>query len=79
MVCAACAAPPKRAELDRQLPPPPAFARPVAVKEPQVGEYLLVIAARERAGRLEANARIQDFNEWYADLQRGYGGKGSLP
>lgn len=72
---AACAGPPARAPLERQLPPVPSFARAVAVPEPKRGEYLLVIAKRERDGRLEANARIIAFREWYGDLVRAYAGE----
>ncbi|MDB5597360.1 MAG: hypothetical protein JWM36_4321 [Hyphomicrobiales bacterium] len=74
LTCAGCARPPGRAQLDRQLPPPPAFAKSVEVQEPRVGEYLLVIAARERAGRQLANARIDAFSGWYLDLQKRLGG-----
>lgn len=41
------------------LPAVPACLAPVAVAEPQAGEALIIIAARERAARLEANQRIR--------------------
>ncbi|HWL06711.1 MAG TPA: hypothetical protein VNQ99_17545 [Xanthobacteraceae bacterium] len=52
----------------------PPFAREVAVQDPRVGEDVLVVAARERAGRLQANAVIRRFRGWYGDVRRSYGG-----
>jgi hypothetical protein len=40
------------------LPDPPAYLRPVGVAQPQLGDDPLLVAARERAGRLQCNARI---------------------
>jgi hypothetical protein len=56
----------------RVLPPPPAFAKPVIVAQPKKGEPLVAIAARERAGRLAANARITSFEQWYESVRRDY-------
>lgn len=46
--------------------------RPVAVAEPKQGDALLTIAARERAGRIEANRIIAGQRGWYAGVQRDY-------
>lgn len=54
------------------LPPLPACARPVDVATPAVGEPLLLIAARERAGRLEANRNIACVSSWYQALREGF-------
>lgn len=56
----------------RVLPPPPPFAAPVQVAQPKKGEPLIGIAARERAGRVAANARITSFVEWYEGVRRDY-------
>ena len=56
------------------LPPAPDYAAPVNVRDPRKGETLVGIAARERAGRIAANARLVAFREWYESLQRGYAG-----
>lgn len=73
VICASCApTAPTRPPLARQLPAPPAYAQPVTVRAPKVGDPLLLIAARERAGRTQANARIVAFRKWYMDLQKSY-------
>lgn len=61
MICAAC----NQSHLRRELPPPTDYMRPVEVQEPRTGEDLLIIAARERAGRIQANSRIVNAREWY--------------
>jgi len=33
---------------------------------------MIIIAARERAGRLEANAAISEFVTWYRQVQAAY-------
>lgn len=54
------------------LPPPPEYAQPVEVKKPRVGEPLVGIAARERAGRIAANNRLNAFRDWYEGLMENY-------
>jgi hypothetical protein len=44
--------------IDRNLPGPPSYLQPVGVKAPTLGEDPYDIAARERAGRLQANRII---------------------
>lgn len=66
--CAQSGKPP----IARALPDEPAFVRPVAVADPKPGDALLTIAARERAGRLEANRIIAGIRGWYEDLKREY-------
>ena len=48
---------------------PTDFGKPVAVKPPKVGEDARVYAARERAGRLTANARLKNDGAFYADVK----------
>lgn len=57
----------------RTLPEAPAFARPVKVAPPKVGEDVLLVAARERAGRAKANDIIACFDRWYAAVKDAYG------
>jgi hypothetical protein len=66
--CAQSGKPP----IARSLPDEPSFVRPVAVAEPKQGDALLTIAARERAGRIEANRIIAGQRGWYAGVQRDY-------
>lgn len=42
------------------------------VKKPRVGEPLVGIAARERAGRIAANGRLKAFRDWYEGLRQNY-------
>ena len=56
----------------RVLPAQPSFAKPVIVAQPKKGEPLVAIAARERAGRIAANARITSFSEWYEGVRADY-------
>lgn len=56
----------------RDLPTWPGFARPVAVQDPQAGEPLLAIAARERAGRVENARRLEEAQRWYAGVRESY-------
>jgi hypothetical protein len=44
----------------------------VAVKEPQLGEDPLLVAARERQGRLQCNARINAGVTAWTDMQEFY-------
>lgn len=46
------------APLNRELPQKPAYAAPVVVPEPQEDEDARLVAARERAGRLENGRRL---------------------
>lgn len=56
------------APLGRDLPPKPAYAVPVTVPEPQEHEDARLVAARERAGRIENGRRLAAFGSWYGDL-----------
>lgn len=60
----------------RDLPAAPEFAKPVVVPEPKRGETLILVAARERAGRLQANRIIVAFRDWYAGVRSDYAGEG---
>ena len=57
-----------------QLPAPPDWAKAVSVTEPKTGEDALVVAARERGGRIRANAVITNFHGWYESVRAGYAG-----
>lgn len=45
----------------------------MAVQDPQAGEPLLAIAARERAGRVENARRLEEAQRWYAGVRESYG------
>lgn len=61
--------------LARNLPPPPAFAKPVSAPDPRAGESAIAVAARERAARKRANGVIQNMNAWYGTVRNSYGSK----
>jgi hypothetical protein len=61
-----------REPLARQLPEPPAFAQPVETPTPKKGESAVGVAARERAGRIAANGRINAFRDWYEGVRQDY-------
>lgn len=51
--------------LPRDIPPAPSYMKPVHVKDPVLAEDPYAIAARERAGRLQANRIIvKGAAEW---------------
>jgi hypothetical protein len=76
MALAACAPSNSPEPLARNLPPwPGALGAPVAVREPQAGENAIAVAARERAGRIEANGRMAGLRAWYAGVRKDYGGR----
>jgi hypothetical protein len=56
----------------RELPPAPAYMQPVAVPEPRTGENAVVVAARERAGRLKANTIISNARVQWEKLRKTY-------
>lgn len=56
----------------RDLPAAPSYMRPVAVPDPQAGEQLLTVAARERAGRLKANTIINRSRAQWEKLRKAY-------
>jgi hypothetical protein len=58
--------------LVRNLPPAPAYAQPVQVTDPRVGDDALVVAARERLGRVQANCVITHFRDWYERVRQAY-------
>lgn len=60
-------------QLARSLPPRPDFAKPEAVPDPKAGEDAVTVAARERSGRVRANARLARFGAWYDDIRTQYG------
>lgn len=72
LALSACTTTSGRPVVQRQLPPFPAYAQPVKVKDPKAGEDPLAVAARERAGRVKANRVIEDLNEWYQGVVSSY-------
>lgn len=66
MIFVGCSAP--QEPLDPSLPPAPGFSA-VSVPPQKAGEPLLLICAREQAGRLENEAVIHSWERWYAGLQ----------
>lgn len=58
----------------RDLPPLPEWAQIVSIAKPKAGEDVLLIAARERAGRGEANRRLSALSRWYDCLRNHYQG-----
>ena len=61
--------------IDRTLPTTPAFIKAAIVPEPRADEPLVVIAARERSGRLRNEAVIGQTRDWYADLRTSFATK----
>ena len=62
-----CSASSRQSVIPRVIPGPPAYMVPVIVKTPTLGEDPYQIAARERAGRLQANRVIvRGAEEWSA-------------
>ena len=56
------------------LPPVPGCLTPVPVIEAVAGEALITVAARERAGLLEANRRIRCGADLWEQARSQYGG-----
>lgn len=60
------------AVVERHLPPLPSYATPVKVQDPKAGDDPIAVAARERAGRVQANKRIDAVGAWYEDVRARY-------
>lgn len=58
--------------MSRDLPATPEFARPTTVAEPKVKEPLVLIATRERQGRLRNAETINKFRNWYDRVREEY-------
>lgn len=58
--------------VQRDIPGPPAYLQPVLVAEPKAGEKVVVVAARERAGRLKANSIIRNARDQWNKLVQAY-------
>lgn len=58
--------------VSRDLPPAPAYLQPVTVPDPKAGEDLVLIAGRERAGRLKANRIIVNTKTQWEKLRKDY-------
>lgn len=61
-----------REVIRRDIPGPPSYLSPVIVPEPKAGEDVLVIAGRERAGRLKANRIILGARSQWKAMQQTY-------
>lgn len=72
---AGCAASNSPKGVTRDLPQRPTWTEPVKVANPKTGENAIAVAARERAGRIEANSVITHFGEWYDSVRAGYRGE----
>lgn len=73
LMLAGCSASSDKDALTRDLPfGPKGISTPVRVAPPKVGEYCVVYAARERAGRIANARRLNAFDKWYADLRTTY-------
>ncbi len=72
MLSSACSTLPGEPPVARQLPAEPDFARPVKIADPRPGESAIVVAARERAGRLQANRVIEAFRGFYSSVRASY-------
>lgn len=61
--------------LPRSVPGAPAYMAPVQVKAPMLGEDPYAVAARERAGRLQANriivTGVAEWNAMAAEFAQG--------
>lgn len=60
--------------ISRDLPAKPTFVKPVEVDEPKGREHAVDVIGRERAGRIEANNRLNNFGAWYDQLREQYRG-----
>lgn len=60
------------AQLARALPPAPGYVRTVTTPDPKAGEDALVVAARERLGKAQANCIIRNFSDWYERVREVY-------
>jgi len=56
------------------LPARPSWTVTVAVVDPVETDDARVVAARERAGRVENGKRLASFGQWYDALVARYGG-----
>jgi hypothetical protein len=65
MMLAACA-PSGRPPVERALPPPPEFLRPVPLPAIEPGADARLVAAQNRAAAVRANRRLSDTADWYA-------------
>jgi hypothetical protein len=63
-------------QLARSLPAAPSYARPVLTQDPKAGEDALIVAARERMGRAQANCVITNFRDWYDRVRADYAAGG---
>ncbi len=57
------------------LPDPPTVLRPVTIADPKLGDDPLFVAAKERQGRLQCNARISAGLDAWKEMQSFYSGK----
>jgi hypothetical protein len=58
--------------ISRKLPSPPTWVNPVKVKDPEVGESSVGVIARERSGRIQNEAKLIRFKDWYLNVKKQY-------
>lgn len=63
------------ADTRRQLPAAPSWVEPVRTPTPKAGDNPIAVAARERAGKAQANKIIIKFKGWYDGVRMELGGK----
>lgn len=71
----ACSASNSAAVIPRNMPGVPAYMKPVYVADPKIGEDPLIIAARERAGRIQANRIIVRGGKEWSAVQKEFASK----
>lgn len=58
--------------LNRELPALPSYVKRVDTPEPKAGEAAIVVAARERAAKAQANCIIESASQWYSRVRETY-------
>jgi hypothetical protein len=73
MMLAGCA-PSSKPPIERALPPPPEWLRPVPLPPVQSGTDARLVAAQNRAAAARANRRLNDASAWYGAIVKDYAG-----
>lgn len=56
----------------RSLPVAPSYAKPVLTSRPAADTPALLVAAKEKAAKDEANSRLLKFYKWYENVRMTY-------
>lgn len=70
--CAGCTAVNGSASTSRNLPSPPAFARPVTTADMRSGESCWIAYDRKRSGEQQNASIVHSYNRWYAGVRQSY-------